>query len=70
MAGERILIIDDGIEISSFLVDLLGPLGYRLSTARMGDQGLAKVLRERPDLVLLDLNMPGMSGIEVLEALH
>ncbi|MGD8623475.1 MAG: response regulator [Anaerolineae bacterium] len=70
MAGERILIIDDKIEIINFLVDLLDPLGYALSHATDGRTGLAKLQEEPPDLILLDLNMPGMSGLDVLEKLH
>jgi GAF domain-containing protein/CheY-like chemotaxis protein len=70
MAQERILIIDDKIEIITFLTDLLEPLGYRLSTAFDGREGLKRALQERPDLILLDVNMPGLSGIEVLEGLQ
>jgi GAF domain-containing protein/CheY-like chemotaxis protein len=70
MARERILIIDDKIEIIAFLVDLLQPLGYVLASALNGEEGLSKALKELPDLILLDLNMPGMSGMQVLEALH
>ncbi len=70
MAGEQILIIDDKIEIGRFLVDLLAPLGYELSIATSGIDGLAMALDKQPDLILLDLNMPGMSGLEVLEALN
>jgi len=70
MPGERILIIDDKIEIITFLKDLLLPLGYQISAATDGAEGLAQALEEQPDLVLLDLSMPGMSGIDVLDALH
>jgi CheY-like chemotaxis protein/GAF domain-containing protein len=70
MAGERILIIDDKIEIISFLLDLLEPLGYVLSHATDGRTGLSMFQENQPDLILLDLNMPGMSGLDVLEALH
>ncbi len=70
MADEHILIIDDKTEITTFLQDLLEPLGYRLSTAFNGREGLQKALREKPDLVLLDVNMPGVSGLQVLEHLQ
>lgn len=70
MPGESILVIDDKIEIITFLRDLLLPLGYQVSAATDGAEGLARALEEQPDLVLLDLNMPGMSGIDVLDDLH
>ncbi len=70
MTKEQILIIDDKVEIITFLSDLLEPMGYRLLVAMDGKEGLNKALGEKPDLILLDLNLPGLSGIEVLEALH
>ncbi len=70
MTDERILIIDDNPEITRFLVDLLEPLDYRLSSANKGREGLTLALRNQPDLILLDLNLPDISGIQVLEELH
>lgn len=71
MAGEKILVIDDSAEIRTFLGDdILGPEGYSVSTARDGQEGLLRALRERPDLILLDVNMPRMTGMQVLEKLR
>jgi len=70
MAGERILIVDDSAEIIDFLQAILYPLGYVLSWSGDGKEGLTKAIYESPDLVLLDLNLPSMSGISILEALH
>lgn len=71
MAGERILVIDDSPSIRSALRDLvLEPGGYVALTADNGTEGLQLILDERPDLVILDERMPGMTGIEVLEALQ
>ncbi len=70
MAGERILVVDDGRENRDFVVDyILRPNGYRAITARDGVEGLEKALSLRPDLILLDLQMPRMTGIQVLHAL-
>jgi GAF domain-containing protein/FixJ family two-component response regulator len=67
---EKILIIDDSTTIRSFLSEMLHPQGYVVSTASDGKRGLDKALAERPDLILLDFNLPRLSGMEVLEALQ
>ncbi|MBN1659064.1 MAG: GAF domain-containing protein [Anaerolineae bacterium] len=70
MAGERILIVDDKIETVTLITDLLEPLGYQLRTVSDGRDGLKMALADPPDLLLLDVSVPGMSGLDVLEALH
>jgi two-component system NtrC family sensor kinase len=71
VAGEKILVIDDSAEIRTFLGDdILGPEGYSVISARDGQEGLLRALRERPDLILLDVNMPRMTGMQVLEKLR
>ena len=61
----KILIVDDTPHNVKMLVDLLSAKGYATLTASSGEEGLAQVERERPDLVLLDVMMPGMDGYEV-----
>ncbi|HIP87282.1 MAG TPA: response regulator [Anaerolineales bacterium] len=71
MASERILIIDDSKEVRDAVCDLvLRPGGYQALTADNGEDGLQIILEEKPDLVLLDERMPGMTGLEVLKALR
>lgn len=70
MPRECILIIDDSARVAEFLTDVLAPLGYSLLTAVNGRDGLSKVSSGNPDLIMLDLNLPDMSGLQVLEALR
>jgi adenylate cyclase len=60
-----ILVVDDTAANRKLLVDLLETQGYATATAADGEEGLAKISSLKPDLVLLDVLMPGMSGYEV-----
>src|SRR5687767_13177302 len=66
----RILVIDDEAAIRDSLRMILEYEDYQFMGAASGQEGLALVQRDRPDLVLLDIKMPGMDGIEVLRKLH
>lgn len=61
----RILVVDDDPEIVSFLKRGLIYEGYTVDTASNGTEALAKARESEPDLVILDIMMPGMDGIEV-----
>jgi len=61
----KILVVDDTPHNVKMLVDLLAAKGYATVTASSGQEGLDRVEAERPDLVLLDVMMPGMDGYEV-----
>jgi len=71
MANETILVIDDSDQIREFLIEyVLKPLGYRVSVATDGRAGLEKAIAENPDLIMTDMSMPRMSGLELLSALR
>lgn len=70
MPKSRILVIDDESAIRDSLKMTLEYEGYEFLGAATGQEGLALVEREAPDLVLLDVKMPGMDGLEVLERLR
>jgi DNA-binding response OmpR family regulator len=71
MAGETLLIVDDSREIRNLLdEDILSPMGFSVHTAPDGKAGLDLAVRCRPDLILLDMNMPCISGLEMLAALR
>jgi len=70
VAGERVLVIDDRSDNIEFVVDyILKPNGYEALTAQDGAEGLRKALTEDPDLIIMDNNMPKMTGLQVMEAL-
>ncbi|HEY0156956.1 MAG TPA: sigma-54 dependent transcriptional regulator [Thermoanaerobaculia bacterium] len=66
----RILIIDDESGIRSTLSSILEDEGHRTTTCESGEEGLAQFAREEFDLILLDLWLPGMDGLAVLERLR
>jgi PAS domain S-box-containing protein len=60
-----VLVIDDDPDVRGFIAATLEEQGYRVSQANDGRSGLAAIAREKPDLVILDFIMPGLSGAEV-----
>ncbi len=66
----RILVVDDTPANVKLLVDVLGATGYAVSSAADGEQALAMIAATPPDLVLLDIMMPGLSGYEVCRRLR
>jgi adenylate cyclase len=69
-AQATVLVVDDTPHNVKLLADLLAVKGYRVATAVNGEEGLAKVASEKPDLVLLDVMMPGLSGYDVCQRLR
>ena len=66
----RILIVDDEQEVRNLLARFFGRKNYTVLAAETGDECLAILERDRVDAVLLDLHMPGMSGLEALRKIH
>lgn len=66
----RILIVDDHEDTLYALESALAPLGYRLTRATSGDAALKEVLRGQVGLLLLDVRMPGVSGLDVVRYLR
>jgi len=66
----RILIVDDNALNLELARDILELDGFEVETASAGDEGVAMVRRNPPDLVLMDLRMPGISGLEALAILR
>jgi adenylate cyclase len=66
----KILVVDDTPQNVKLLADLLAVKGYAVVTATSGAEALARIEADRPDLVLLDVIMPGMSGYEVCQRIR
>jgi two-component system, OmpR family, phosphate regulon response regulator PhoB len=68
--SHRILVVDDEPDITGLVAYHLARAGYRVSTATNGRDALKSAREERPDVVVLDLMLPGVSGYEVLQELR
>lgn len=70
MSAGRILVVDDEPQIRRIMRTTLTGAGYEVDDAKTGEEALNKVRAFRPDLVLLDVNMPGMSGLAACRAIR
>ncbi len=70
MAGLKILVVEDEKNIAKVVAYNLEREGYQVSAARDGEEALEKAMRERPDLVVLDLMLPKVDGLEVCRQLR
>jgi DNA-binding response OmpR family regulator len=68
--SNKILVVDDEISVCKQLRRFLVDKGYGVVEAHNGDEALAAYRQERPDVVLLDMMMPGMSGLAALQELR
>jgi CheY-like chemotaxis protein len=60
-----VLVIDDDPDVRAFLAESLDAFGYAVTQAQDGPQGLALIAQQKPDILLVDYAMPGMTGAEV-----
>ncbi len=68
--GVRVLVVDDEDYITDLIAVGLRFVGFDVDTAADGREALAKIADTRPDLVVLDVSMPGMNGLEVVQRLR
>lgn len=62
----KMLIVDDELEICDFLKEFFSDRDFDVSTASSGEEALGKIALENPSILLLDVTMPGIDGLEVL----
>lgn len=68
--GQRVLVADDEMQVLEFMIEVLADAGYAVTAVTDGEAALRSALRDSFDLVVLDINMPGRSGWEVLRELR
>ena len=69
MKGRKVLVIDDDLTMLRMTERLLQNDGYTVIVASRGQMGLERAKRDRPDLILLDVLIPDMNGVEIVNAL-
>ncbi len=69
MPVKNILVVDDSPTERFFTVDLLTKAGYQVSTAENGEEAIAKAKSGKPDLILMDVVMPGLNGYQATRTL-
>jgi len=69
MSVKKILVVDDSPTERYFMVELLSQYGYQVLTAENGEDGVSKAKSELPDLILMDVVMPGINGYQATRTL-
>ena len=69
MPVKKILVVDDSPTERAFMVDLLTKNGFQVVTAESGEEGVTKAKAEKPDLIIMDVVMPGLNGYQATRTL-
>ena len=67
---DRILVVDDEVSIRTLLTRILGSEGYEVLSAATGREGLEIAFKGRPDLIILDLNLPDLYGEDICKSIR
>jgi len=70
MANVRVLVVDDEQPVRKFLKVVLSSQNYEVDEAPTGQEGIDAVVKKKPDVIMLDLGLPDMDGIEVIRVLR
>jgi CheY-like chemotaxis protein len=69
-ASGRLLIVDDDVQLSAVIAEVLQGSGYQTRSASSAAEAFWAIMQEMPDAILLDISMPGLSGIDIMPALR
>jgi twitching motility two-component system response regulator PilH len=69
MAIKRVLVVDDSPTDAQVLTQLLTKHGFDVTTAKNGEEGILKAKKDKPDLILMDIVMPGMNGFQATRSI-
>lgn len=69
MAIKNVLVVDDSATDMHLLTEMLKKNGYSITTASNGEEAIARAKKDKPDLILMDIVMPGMSGFEATRSI-
>ncbi|OLC56261.1 MAG: hypothetical protein AUH85_06915 [Chloroflexi bacterium 13_1_40CM_4_68_4] len=69
MAGVRVLLVDDDARHLELIGAMLEPTGYQMLSTHTAEEALSAIAREHTDLVITDVNLPGMSGLQLVRRL-
>jgi len=67
--AKKVLIVDDDVDVRTFVSSVVEDIGYKPELAKDGEEGIGKVKKEKPALIILDVLMPKESGIKMYRAL-
>lgn len=69
-ANHRVLLVEDDASLASMIADFLSPHGFEASIEGRGDAAVERIIEENPDVVVLDVNLPGLDGFAVCKAVR
>src|SRR5208282_3830541 len=70
MKPASVLLVDDDVTFRQVMANELRRLGYEIEAVGTGEEAVRRIATSEPDVVLLDLRLPGMNGLDVLKSIH